>query len=80
MYDWKCTNGDFFFLIYCKILTLQGLFLFVRLTFELFAALYELLHQSGHFWVGCLVIESRLRRNRQQKEFHPNIPEHTIEQ
>lgn len=34
----------------------------VKLTFELLAALYELLHQSGHFWVGCLVVEGWLRR------------------
>lgn len=39
---------------------LEGL---VKLTFELLAALYEFLHQSCHFWVGCLVVEGRLGKN-----------------
>lgn len=35
----------------------------MELTFELFAALYKLLHQSGHFWIRCLVVEGRLIKN-----------------
>lgn len=36
----------------------------IELTFELLAAPHELLHQFGHFWVGCLVVKGRLgKRN-----------------
>lgn len=31
------------------------------LTFKLLAALYELLHESSHLWMGCLVIMGGLK-------------------
>ena len=39
-------------------------FITMWLTFKLLATLDELLHQSGHLWMGCLVIMGWLKNKK----------------